>query len=444
MKTNINLKISLVAISWLLLQTQVCAQSDQAISDAAKEVVAGIRHALNGTTTPQQGGTNLLKQLETNNKQIVTIFDSFFKGQFDDKGQLIGPSTLDSKIKNFYSLFTTESFPIVTFPNASRALKNNEAAVSTLQSKSIYDNLKKTIIDKNDTTKALLAAEIEEDANNFPSDTLGISNTKPSSGFFDTLTPTGNILPNINDLIGTDSYGANKKDRENRAKLFVNYLLEAVPPPPSINLNGIKSSDSQKRNIYLPYASKDKDQPYTIVQLSEAFDPDKKGSEYSEALKFLYKNKIYQEYRMKLRYTNVLRSVYIGPILQAYQDRIVENTEKDGKSLAEKEKEAALEGMGEQYYKDLKTKSVADINLETLRAINKLVYFNYKIHKDSEKITLIMAIAALQKIAELGALDENKLLKPIGRMLKNKCWETELSEGAKKICTNPSVSTSTE
>lgn len=83
---------------------------------------------------------------------------------------------------------------------------------------------------------------------------------------------------------------------------------------------------------------------------------------------------------------------------------------------------------------------MADINLETLYAINKLTYFVYKLHEDNERLSLIIATSGLQLAAQ-DSKDESEYIKPIGMMIEKKCWDItdKSSEENKQLCANPAT-----
>ena len=108
----------------------------------------------------------------------------------------------------------------------------------------------------------------------------------------------------------------------------------------------------------------------------------------------------------------------------------------DGSSLVEKDKEAAVSGLSKDYYEKLKNKSVAEVNLETLSAIDKLAYFVYKLHQDNERIALIMSVSGMRLTGEDVGYSRD-FINPIGKLIEYKCWNDSKDERTNKICRDP-------
>jgi len=437
MKKNIKLKIILVAASFILLQTQVLADP---IVVAINQLRTDTINAINGSAN-----TSILNQIIGLNTQVTKLFDDTFKGTFTNN-ILTSPSTLDDKVtfytNKFYSLYTTKDFPSLGFKEISE--KNNDS-VQKLLTQEIGYNTQRSIDKKIGDMGMLLSQPIEKDNNNITAENLGInSNDKttitPYGSLDSSLSPVASNTPTVNDLIGPDTYD---ETTSNKAKLFISYILRTSLPPktfyiPSEN-EAVGIGENGAVSVYLPIPSTD--DPYTTVSVSTYKDISGQ-SQYTRMVDYLNTNaKYYQPYKMKTRATNILRTLYIENLFNLYQERTKEKIMKDGKetegskSLVEKEKDEAFAGLDKKYYDDLKTKSAADVNLEMLRAINKLSYFVYKLHQDNERSTLIMAASGLQ-LAGQNSQDDSAYVNPISTLIKNKCWApTEATQG---ICDNPS------
>ena len=440
MKKNIKLKTILVAASFILLQTQVLA-------DPIVEAINLLRteefiNAINGTAN-----TSMVNQIVGLNTQMTKLFDDTFKGTFNkNTGKLENLGTIDTKIdlyaNNFYSWYSTKVFPNLGFKEISE--KNNNS-VQKLLTQEIGYNTQRSIDKKIGDMGMLLSQPIEKDNNNITAENLGInSNDKtitPYGSLDSSLSPVASNTPTVDDLIGPDTYD---DTTSNKAKLFISYILRTSLPPktfyiPSEN-EAVGTGENRAVSVYLPIPSTDA--PYTTVSVST--NKNSSGqSEYTRMVNYLNTNaRYYQPYKMKTRATNILRTLYIENLFNLYQERTKEKIKgKDGKetegskSLVEKEKDEAFAGLDKKYYEDLKTKSAADVNLEMLRAINKLSYFVYKLHQDNERSTLIMAASGLQ-LAGQNSQDDSAYVNPISTLIKNKCWApTEATQG---ICDNPS------
>ena len=149
-------------------------------------------------------------------------------------------------------------------------------------------------------------------------------------------------------------------------------------------------------------------------------------------LKKLRSNPNYQMQKMKGRIMLALRSIYHEIILNFYQDRLRNNDNKaeSSTSLAEKENKMATEGLEPKYYDSLKNKTVADVNLETLYTLNKMVYFLHKLHKDNERTQLVLTTTAMSMQP---SNSQDKVMAKIKDFFTKKCWDnsTENSNNQK-------------
>jgi hypothetical protein len=166
-------------------------------------------------------------------------------------------------------------------------------------------------------------------------------------------------------------------------------------------------------------------------------------------LNYLNTNSLYQEYKMKVRSLLALRTLFFETIFNVFQERYKEN--KADSSMLEREKYMAMVGLTQTYYNDLKTKSVADVNLETLHTLNKIVYFLYKLHQDNERAQLITSISGMQTPLS-GVQDDVTYIKPIVALIKNGCWDTKVqapngmaanNNTRISTCANPQSATNT-
>ena len=136
---------------------------------------------------------------------------------------------------------------------------------------------------------------------------------------------------------------------------------------------------------------------------------------------------------MKIRSLLALRTLFFEGIFDVFQARYKDN--KADSSLLEKEKYMAMVGLTQTYYNDLKTKSVADVNLETLHTLNKIVYFLYKLHQDNERAQLITSVSGIQTPLS-GIQDDVTYIKPIVTMIKNGCWDIKTASAPNGMAAN--------
>ena len=83
---------------------------------------------------------------------------------------------------------------------------------------------------------------------------------------------------------------------------------------------------------------------------------------------------------------------------------------------------------------------MADVNLEMIRAINKLSYFLYKLHEDNVRNSLATGINSIATSNMIGSTtDKMNYTDPISNLIKNRCWNTPNNdeEERKRKCANP-------
>lgn len=421
-----NFKFILVIMGCFILNHQtVCAESSM------DSIVAAINDLNKSTTTSLVGtnsdNTNLLTKLKEFKDQMVSVLNNIFVGVFDSSGTLTAPSVLDNKLtfysQKFYSLYTTTTFDSLDFSTKNQA---TEDAVKYRLSQDLGYNIQRTLPQKTNDLKLLAIQPFDSDSNN--------SSVTPSQyGSLDPLAPTASTIPNVSDLIGKDAY--NSEAEQNKAMLFISYLLKSTSPPKNFYIPDKSLAKDNSVSVYLPVASGDS--PYTSVSIATNSD-DSGTSEYDRMVKYLNNEyKYYQPYKLKTRSAYVSRTLYLESMLRLYQERIKDLKNKDDQSLVEKEKEAAVAVLDKKYYEDLKTKSVADVNLEMLRAINRLNYFLYKIHQDNERNNMVSAASSLQ-LSGADPQDEKAYIEPISTLINNRCWDLDnASDDRKKACSQP-------
>lgn len=449
MKKHIKkLSILIALLGWSLLQTQVFA-ADDAVVAAINKLRVDLLQALNSATST------------STTSQLAAQFDRTFAGTFDSSGKPTGLSTIGKQAemftKYFYSWYLTDEwYKTKAFSDMdfSSKLEDNKKSIQKLIAQEIGYNNQKSLKEKAKDSNLLLAQNVESDSNNINPAIVDLD-IAPSKdyppptpyGSMDSSSPAAENAPSVNDLIGPDGY-ANEKEL-NKAKLFISYILKAMPPARTFYIPSKKEANNDGDvTIYLPYPGKDKKIPYTEVKVStksgSGVDKDKNDSEYDDMVKFLTRDvQYFQKYKMKTRVANALRTLYLESLFRPFQERTKDYTKEKDKSLVEREKTAAAAGLDKKYYEDLKNKTVAEINIETLYAINKLAYFIYKIHQDIERSSLLVATGGMSSTLQ-DSQDETTYIKPIGTLIENQCWgnKDKMSADRKQACENPAASTS--
>ena len=424
------------------------------IIKAINDVKITVRTSLNSVN-------NNLKHAITNSSnatrnQIVNNFDKTFNAEFDKFGNPVDTSSIikltDMIAKNFYNWYMSPTFPSnlsdMTKLNLKEKILSNEEGVSTLLSKDFNYNLLRNSSSKDSDLAALLSAKVEGGNNDIDSKALGLpANLADSNntaffmhssifpqGSFHTKVPGLVTVPNINDLIGADSY-LEGSPGQNKAQLFISYLLKAVPPQDNLVIPEIPSQGTKNAKIRIcsPKSSMSNGS-CAMVKVDAGSGGSGYLTEYDRMVDYLRKNETYQKYKMAVRTSNILRSVYVEPLYRAYQTRIKKNEKEN--SLTEIEKYLVHEGLEEGYYEKLKNGSMADINVETLRAINKLIYLTHKVHKDNEQLKIIAAINSMITL-KLASIQDGMAAKSVETLIKEECWKPENED--KDACLKPGI-----
>lgn len=442
MKTANKLLLTIFCATLLMLSHTSFGQNlPQSLTNLAQtstssDIVAAINQLRADVLTAVN--TNVMNQLQSMNKQVTTLFDNTFKGTFDPATKkLVNFGTLFTLVNlytnNFYSWYVTKVFSDIDFTKKN---DNTAQTIKQMFAKELGYTYQTDITQKLKDDNALLAQTVENGNNNIDALSLGVNlqdkNTNPYGGLADNALSADNA-PTLDDLIGPSNYSDDTT--KNKAKLFISYVLKSVPPPKTFFIPDKSTAVNNKVTIYLPYPSKNL--PYTPVEVSTKAVLGK--SEYDKMVTYLNQDaKYYQPYKMKTRSVNALRTLYLESMLRSFSERVVDS--KDNKSLVDKEKEAAMAGLDKKYYDDLKSKTMADVNLEILYALNKLTYFIYKLHQDNERNSLVIATSGLQ-LASQDSKDEQTFVKPIGAMFENHCWNVKDDPNAKQdvvqICNDP-------
>jgi hypothetical protein len=373
----------------------------------------------------------------------VNALDEFFKGTFNSSGNLVGKSVffelVDMLSKNFYDWYARSKFPLMPKNPLQLSFKkkvlDNEISIRGLLARDYGYNLLRSSDEKSLDAAALLSAPVERGANNIRSSALRLPNNLAPFGspnFFThkSIFPQRSLhdgvkaienMPSIQDLLGVDSYVVGSPEQQ-RAQLFIGYILNAGAASESFQIPERPSSTGSNFRVEVctPRDLSGERKCATI----------RTNKEYDDMVAYFHGNSAYREHRSNVRNTSILRANNTEPIYRAYQNRIKNRSEN---SQVELERYMAHEGLDEQYYEELKTKSMADVNLETLRAINKLVYFTHKAHRDNEQIKIILSglVAVVTKLASV--TQGTMSMRSIGTAIENECWK----DPSKKACTDP-------
>ena len=451
---NIKLKIFTAAVLALLQTTVFCDSSNSTTGYLGDN---GIVYGLNKVSTTIVEAIDKLRKDTidalhgTDSSSIVNVLNTIFIGtpSADNNKTASSQSVIDKKIdeyvQNFYTLYATDKNFInneleianktelsYTGGNTTKAVdildieKKVKSGVKKQLNQEIYYDTQKTPLDKMKDVFALLIMKAESGDNNINDTSIdpAFRDGNPYGSLDDGIkTDASQSILDVSALIGPDSYSKEEGTAANNAKLFISQLIKAAPPPKTFSFPQAIDTNSNTMTIYLPYTNMTASPPvpYTIVKIPT--NTTSGTSQYQQMLAYLNKNSLYQEYKIKVRSLLALRTLFFEGIFNVFQERYKEK--KADSSMLEKEKYMSMVGLTQTYYNDLKTKSVADVNLETLHTLNKIVYFLYKLHQDNERVQLITSISGMQ--TPLSSIqDDVAYIKPIVTIINNGCWDTKV------------------
>jgi hypothetical protein len=460
-----NIKLKAFAVSALILlqitifreafaAAAATSSSDpQTVIDAIKTLDVDVVNAISGNSpnsvvntlnailigTSNNSSGNVTQQ-SARDKQIDMYAKNFY-GLYIDQ-DLIN-QTLE--ISNDTGISSNASFDLMAIENSVVNGTNN------LLKQEVYYDTQKNLLDKIKDILSLLILKVEGDKNNIDLD-APISSSNPNltlskyaeggsqyGSINDSEIVTGNSSSDVKDilnagaLIGPDSYFG---DSANQARLFINQLMQASPSPktfyfPSPTGKNVKKG---KIKVYYPYKDTQNNTPYTESQEISTNKPSNCGctdcgcvpspcscdSDYEKMIKMVSGNQLYQQYKIKTRSKIAARTFFLNNIFRSFQERY--KKKQTDQSLIEREKNMALVGLTPTYYSKLKTMTVAEVQLETLHTLNKVVYFLHKLHQDNAFALLMASVNGLQN-QPLDAQDEKTYLIPIGSLIDNACWD---------------------
>lgn len=426
------------------------APSDPVLTELKK--ISGTNPGNSNLSNLAKDGKTFEPILTSINKNLVDIFvgknGTFINDLHKDLNNLLTTPSDTSFTSNKFNDPSPGRFnnAITKLFTISDAIVNN---VSTLLRQEVFYDTQVNLSEKNKTNAALLIKKVDGGPNNInytpnnissANNILGINtqganikedlNDNAALGSlrkdFNIPSDTGNQdadLINANTLLGIDGY----KDDEQlkRAKLFINQILQATPLPPMFIIPPKPASGNV--TFYLPTADKTNLTPYTAVNDIELND-------YDKMVAGLTSNNLFQEYKAKIHSLLGIRSVFIKGILDflAEREKIKDPSnpnDPNAKSLVEQEKSMASVGLTQQYYDNLKKQSIADVNLEMLYTLNKIVYFLNKIHQDNERTQLMIAVTGM-RLQNSDQQDDMKYIQPITSLIRNKCWKNNICQQA--------------
>lgn len=391
--------------------------------------------AVNGNSTTTGAPDSVVSSLN----RIFIIDDDAFKNSLTEEklGKSIPiPGMLDTKIdlyiKNFYKWYGQDAFKAVDI-DKSKEKTDVSADVSTASFFEKYGQkaLKK---DYEDVDKA-----VNTEVKDYIDKSLGKKQAK--TGGNDTNTSADLEKAAKDKLIKqVDEYIQNKPAQTgnnttypamlNPLKVFT--IDEASPLTSNQTkefISSIKDSSPTIRKFYFPssdtigesktvsitvpaYTDANTEKTSIVLSANATISEDlpKFKARYADLKASIEDNPIYRKYSLKLLSDLAIKSGLISNIAYMFKKREVIDDKTSKISLAEKERNMALEGLDPAYYGTKgEPLSIAALNLKTLHANNKMIYFMYQILRQIEYANYIQSLKSLQEQQITSITDDNDI-----------------------------------
>lgn len=391
-----------------------------------------IQMAVNGNSTTGKMPDSVVSSLN----RIFILDDDAFKNSLTKENIGKGipiPGMLDTKIdlyaKNFYQWYGQDAFKAVDIDKnkekvdvstagffkkyGQEALKEDyklvDKAVNTevkeyidkslgkKQAKTGGNNTNTSVISEKDA-KDKLIKQVDEYIQNKPAQN-GNNTTYPAM-----LNPLK--VFNIDEVSPLTS---------NQTKEFISSIEDSLPTvrrfyfPPGNTITSENTTVSVTVPAYTE-ANEEKTSMPLSLDVNNEEDWQKFKDRYIGLKASIESNPTYRRYSLKLLSDLAIKSGLISNIAYMFKKREVVDDKKSKISLAEKERNMALEGLDPTYYgtKD-EPLSIAALNLKTLHANNKMIYFMYQILRQIEYANYIQSLKSLQEQQITSITDDNDI-----------------------------------
>lgn len=363
--------------------------------------------------------------------------------------QSILDTKIDLYVKNFYTWYGKKAFAIQNnAPSQSPAAAANQGLFAEYG----QDKLQQDYQDLNTAVReevekyinmGLGKAEPPKDKPNSTQegDVSGRSSEKTKKD--DQKKPNNNakiqLIKQVNDYVSGSDDGAKKvsypamlnplnifaKGDAGQADNFIESLKNSLP----IMQNYVFPSEKQalaiakaKQTIEItvpPYIDDGKEKTTKSFSRPDPSDANEVYVQsYMESVKGrVESNATYQKYLLKRLSDLAIKSGYISNIAYMFKKQEVKQG-STGPSLAEKEKNMALEGLNTAYYYGTTQDplTIADISLKTLHTNNKIVYFLYQILRQMEYANYIQSLKSLQE-QQISAITDQQDIDTINKLI---------------------------
>ena len=401
-------KIFLPFLALLISSTPLQAATSDQTSDnnnTTASIIAAINNV--GTTIKQA----ISSAITTINTQLTKTLNIIFTGH--ENGTLSNTSilmrTYELFIKNLYAWYSNRNFDDIK-----KSLATSREQLGSMLAQEAAYNGERTQADRKRDTTYLLTTVGEAAPNNLTATDLGLTtqNLLPFGGLDYNSSNAGNYL-SINDLLGPTTYTS---AQQKKAKTLIAHLLNSGQTPSTI----VIPSKSEAVDNIVVFQTTDTNGNVTSTEISTKNNPGSSNSEYDRMVSYLKKNSTYQKMKLNNRINNLVKSLFAEIIYRPYEERI---PREQNNSLLAIERKLAEEGLSSDYYTNLKKQTAADVNLEMLHAINKMVYFLNKVHEDNERLAIINTIMVQKLDAFTSAQTEYTDLRTVNNLIVNKCWD---------------------
>lgn len=331
---------------------------------------------------------------------------------------------LDDKIdvyeKNFYKWYGKNAFKEST-TTTSAAGTNQSTLTKTLFDKYGQEALKTKCDEVDKAVNTELQEYIKKSLSKPPvelpvkikdeSKLVGVDRLINQTDKYTSNTPDSSYPEMLNPIkmleINTDTKDSTDKVNTKKIAAFITSLEDSLSPFRRVYLPSKeeieKTADNKDIKIIVPMYNENNGMINTIIPINKKTYTDKIKTQLED-------NSLYQANIIRHLSDLSIRCSLMSNIIYMVKKREV--SEDKGLSLAEKEKNMALEGLDPKYYGiGGNSLSIADLNLKTLHANNKTVYFMYRILQQLEYANYIQSLKSLQEQQLTVMTDDQNIMK---------------------------------
>lgn len=361
---------------------------------------------------------------------VVSALSKIFvlqpKTKVGDSGQSILDAKIDLYANNFYKWYGKDAFGAVDIDkNKQTRATSNKDFFNKYGQESLKENYEAVDKEVNKAVQQYIDKSLGKQPVTPRTNSVNQSIESESDAKKNLLKQTNDYIQGVNNksypamLNPLKVFNVDDKDplTSNRTEEFIYSVETSLPAVKKFYLPPKEKTPANGRiEVTTPvYLDAENKEQTTIVLAQNSADGDLDGfkTRYEKIKKLVEKNSTYQRYSLKLLSDLAIKCGLISNIAYMFKKREVTASSTSPKiSLAEKERNMALEGLDPAYYgTPAEPLSVAALNLKTLHAQNVTIYFMYQILRQIEYANYIQSLKSLQEQQITSMTDDQDISK---------------------------------